>query len=191
MFRVSRVSALICMMAVVVSIATACRHKAPVASPPPAPPPTQAVPPPPPAPPPPVRPPAPPAPLTEDQIFARKSIADLNAEAPLGDALFAYDQSTIGDDARAVLSRNATWLARWPSTTVTVEGHCDERGTPEYNLALGERRAAAVKVYLVSLGIAPDRMTVVSYGKERPACTESSEPCWQRNRRGHATITGK
>jgi peptidoglycan-associated lipoprotein len=115
----------------------------------------------------------------------------LNAEAPLADALFDYDQSTIRPAAAEVLSQDAKWLMRWPSTKVTVEGHCDERGTPEYNLALGERRATAVKSYLVSLGVAAERLTVVSYGKEQPVCTENSEQCWQRNRRGHLVITAK
>ena len=82
-------------------------------------------------------------------------------------------------------------MKRWTSTRITVEGHCDERGTAEYNLGLGERRANAVKDYLVSLGIAADRVTVVSKGKEAPVCTEENESCWQQNRRGHFVITAK
>jgi peptidoglycan-associated lipoprotein len=136
-------------------------------------------------------PPPPPAPLTEDQIFARKTLAELNAEGALRDALFDYDRSTVREDATTVLAENAKWMARWSATKITVEGHCDERGTPEYNLALGERRATAVKSYLVSLGVASERLTVVSYGKERPACTEETEPCRQRNRRAHFLITAK
>jgi peptidoglycan-associated lipoprotein len=194
MNRVSRISAGVCALLVAGALASGCRHNPPVAqAPPPAPPAPVVQPPPPPPPPPPakVEQPAPPAQLTEDEIFSRKTIAELNAEAPLADALFDYDQATIRPDAAEVLKRDATWLTRWPTTTVTIEGHCDERGTPEYNLALGERRADAVKSYLVSLGVATGRLKIVSFGKERPVCTDSSEPCWQRNRRGHLTITGK
>ena len=104
---------------------------------------------------------------------------------------FDYDQYNIRDDARAVLTRDADWMKRWTSTKVTVEGHCDSRGTAEYNLALGERRAGAVKDYLVSLGIAADRITAVSKGKEQPVCTEENESCWAQNRRGHFIIVAK
>lgn len=148
----------------------------------------------PPALPPPPEPEAPPpetAALTEDDIFARKTLEELNAERPLGDAFFNYDQSTIREDARTALQANATWLNRWTSTRVTIEGHCDARGTSEYNLALGERRANAVKDYLVSLGVEADRLLVVSKGEESPVCFEEDESCWQRNRRGHSIITAK
>lgn len=192
MLQTSKAAVAICAVTIMGLVSSGCRHKAPTIVPLPTPPPAAVVqPPPPPPPPPPVRPPAPPVPLTEEQVFAGKSIADLNAEAPLGDALFDYDQSVIGTEAATVLGQDAKWLLRWPSTKVRVEGHCDERGTAEYNLALGERRAAAVRAYLMSLGVASDRMVVVSYGKERPACAESSEQCWRRNRRGHLTITAK
>jgi peptidoglycan-associated lipoprotein len=193
MTHVSRPSAAVCALLVAGLLVSGCRHKAPATQPPPPAPAVAPVPPPPPPPPPPAapRPAVPPAPLTEDQIFERKSIADVNAEAPLADALFDYDQSTIRPDAADVLSRDAKWLTRWPTTKVTVEGHGDERGTAEYNLALGERRATAVKSYLVSLGVQAERLTIVSYGKERPVCTDSSEQCWQRNRRGHFMITAK
>jgi peptidoglycan-associated lipoprotein len=92
---------------------------------------------------------------------------------------------------RAILQANAEWLRRWPSTRVTIEGHCDSRGTSEYNLALGERRANAVREYLVSLGVAADRLVVVSKGEETPVCFEEHEGCWQQNRRGHPIITAK
>ena len=104
---------------------------------------------------------------------------------------FDLDQSSIRDDARATLARNAEFLKRWTSTRINVEGHCDERGTAEYNLGLGERRAAAVKDYLVSLGISGDRINVVSKGKEEPQCTDKNESCWQQNRRGHFLFTAK
>jgi len=129
--------------------------------------------------------------LTEEQIFERKSLDQLNAERPLSDVFFDYDKSDIRDDARAPLQADAEWLKRWPSTRIVVEGHCDERGTAEYNLALGERRGGAVKDYLVSLGVPADRVVVVTKGKESPFCMESNESCWQQNRRGHFIITAK
>ena len=132
-----------------------------------------------------------PAPLTDDQIFAQKTVDQLNAERPLGDVLFDLDSATLRDDGRAVASRNADYLKRWTGVRITVEGHADTRGTSEYNLALGERRAAAVKTYIVSLGVPADRITTVSKGKEQPVCTEEIEACWQRNRRGFHIITAK
>jgi peptidoglycan-associated lipoprotein len=173
---------------------TACAKKAPPVPPPPPAPPVVAAPPPaPPPPPPPAPAPAPPPAraLTEDEIFARKTVDQLNAEMPLGDVMFDLDQSTIRDDQRGTLQRNAEFLRRWTSVRVSVEGHADQRGTSEYNLALGERRANAVKEYLVGLGVMGDRMVVVSKGKEALLCTEDTEACFSRNRRGHFVITGK
>jgi len=148
---------------------------------------------PPPPPPPPPAPPAPPAPrpLTEDDIFARESLDALNLARPLDDAYFDFDSAVLRPDAESALTKNAAWLRRWPTTTLTVSGHCDERGTTEYNLALGERRAAAVKGYLVSLGVGAERIATVSYGEERPFCTDSTDACWSQNRRGHFVITAK
>jgi peptidoglycan-associated lipoprotein len=142
-------------------------------------------------------PPPPPAPRetprtpTEEEAFASKSLEALNAEKPLGDAFFALDSAQLGDDARPILQKNADWMKRWTSTKVMVEGHADSRGTAEYNLALGERRATAVREYLVNLGIGADRVQIVSKGKEAPFCTEENESCWQQNRRGHFVITAK
>jgi peptidoglycan-associated lipoprotein len=119
------------------------------------------------------------------------SLAELNAKMPLGDAFFDYDMSAIRADAQTVLQANAKYLMRWPSTRVTIEGHADSRGTNEYNLGLGDRRANAVRDYLVSLGIAGDRLLAVSRGEESPQCTEENEACWQRNRRGHFVFTAK
>ncbi|HLN81207.1 MAG TPA: peptidoglycan-associated lipoprotein Pal [Thermoanaerobaculia bacterium] len=118
-------------------------------------------------------------------------IAELNTKGYLKDAYFDYDQSDLREDARGSLSGNAEWLKRYPSIQVLIEGHCDERGTSAYNLALGDRRANAARDYLDSLGIASSRIRTVSYGKERPACTEGSESCWQQNRRAHFVITSK
>jgi peptidoglycan-associated lipoprotein len=124
-------------------------------------------------------------------VFARKTLEQLNAERPLGDVYFDLDESTIRDDARPILSRNADYLKRWTGTRINVEGHCDERGSAEYNLGLGERRANAVKEYLMSLGVTTDRISVISKGKEAPQCAESNESCWQQNRRGHFLFTAK
>jgi peptidoglycan-associated lipoprotein len=145
---------------------------------------------PPPPPPPPQQAPAPRA-LSEDEIFAQKSLAQLNSERPMADVYFDLDQAAIRDDARGSLTANANWLKRWTNTRITIEGHCDERGTAEYNIGLGERRANAVKAYLVELGVPADRIVTVSKGKESPFCTEKNESCWQQNRRGHFLITAK
>ena len=173
-----------------------CAKKAPASAPAPPPPvaaaPAPVAPPPPPPPPPPAPAPLPvPAPLTEDQIFQRKTLDELNADRPLGDVFFDYDESVIRDEARGPLQRNADWLRRWGSTRITVEGHCDSRGSSEYNIALGDRRAAAVKEYLMNLGVPAGRILTVSKGKEQPFCREESEGCWQQNRRGHFLVTAK
>lgn len=143
---------------------------------------------------PPPRPAAPgPAPtaLSEEEQFRRKSIDELNAEHPLADAYFDYDQYTLRDDARQVLQKDAAWLSKWTQTTISLEGYCDERGTAEYNLALGERRASAAKQYLESLGVSANRIRAVSMGKEAPFCHDDNESCWSKNRRGHFVVTGK
>jgi peptidoglycan-associated lipoprotein len=177
------------------ALAVACGDKRPAATPgPPPPPPPPAVVATPPAPPPrvpPSPPPQSPAPLTEAEIFARTSLADLNAQQPLGDAFFAYDRSDLSDPVRTTLQHDADWMRKWNETRVLIEGHADERGTSEYNLALGERRASAARGYLVSLGIDPSRINTVSKGKEAPFCTEHNEECWHENRRGHFIITAK
>jgi peptidoglycan-associated lipoprotein len=105
------------------------------------------------------------------------------------DAYFDYDKSDIREDARAALTKDADALkaifASFPDASVTVEGHCDERGSAEYNLALGDRRATAAKEFLVQLGVSGDKLKTISYGKERPQCTDHDETCWQKNRRAH------
>jgi peptidoglycan-associated lipoprotein len=101
---------------------------------------------------------------------------------------FDYDKFELRADAQAVLRGQAAWLNQNPSRTVTVEGHCDERGTREYNLGLGERRANSVKQYLGSLGVAASRVKVISYGKERPTCVASDEACFAKNRRGVSVV---
>jgi peptidoglycan-associated lipoprotein len=133
----------------------------------------------------------PPATLTEQERFARKSVDKLNAEHPLSDVFFDYDENSIKDDGRRALQNDAQWLRQWPSTVVRVDGHCDERGTGEYNLGLGDRRSSAVKDYLVSLGINAGRIEVRSLGKEAPFCHEDGESCWAQNRRGHFVVVKK
>jgi peptidoglycan-associated lipoprotein len=168
---------------VIVLTVSACSKKVPPPPPPPPEPPVAAAPPPP--------PPPPPRPLTEEELFAKKTLDQLNAEMPLADVMFDYDMSNIKEDQRGLLQKNADWMRRWTTTRVTIEGHADQRGTNEYNLALGERRGNAVKDYLISLGIAADRMTVISKGEEAPLCTEMADACYARNRRGHFIITAK
>jgi peptidoglycan-associated lipoprotein len=132
-----------------------------------------------------------PAPVSEDELFRRESIEQLNAERPLGDVFFDYDQAALSDSARAALQRDAAWLTRWPGTRISVEGHCDERGSAEYNLALGDRRVAEARAYLVSLGVSAERLQGRSLGKEAPFCRAEGESCWSQNRRDHFVITAK
>jgi peptidoglycan-associated lipoprotein len=106
-------------------------------------------------------------------------------EQAVHDAYFDYDKADIRADSREALAQTAEYLKANPSIRVTIEGHCDERGSTEYNLGLGDRRSAAVKEYLVSLGVSADRMNTVSFGKEKPFCLEHNDTCWQQNRRGH------
>ena len=119
------------------------------------------------------------------------SLDDLNKKGVLGDTFFALDSTELTQESRGAVQKNADYMKRWASTKVLVEGHADSRGTNEYNLALAERRAGAVRDYLVSLGIGADRVTVVSKGEEAPFCTEENETCWQQNRRGHFIFTAK
>jgi len=124
-------------------------------------------------------PPPPPAPsLTLEQMFANE----------VQDAYFDLDKADIRADARVALAKTADFLKAHPDAKVVIEGHCDERGSTEYNLALGDRRAMAAKNFLVSLGIPADQLTTVSYGKERPFCSDHDETCWQQNRRGHFVL---
>ena len=179
------------------ALLSACTPKPAPKTPEPAPPPPPQVvapkptPQPAPPPPPPARPPAPPRIPTDDEVFAAKPLDRLNAERPLGDVLFAYDKAELSEAARAVLQKNADWLRRWTSTKVLVEGHADARGTAEYNLALGERRATSVRDYLVSLGVPAARLTIVSKGEEDPVCREDEESCWSQNRRARSVIIEK
>lgn len=139
-----------------------------------------------------------PAPVVEDQVEDPLMSADmqvvndeLRRRGFSPDVYFNLDDSTLSDETRDRLARNADLLKSQPQFQLTIEGHADERGTNEYNLALGERRANAVRDYLGSLGVGADRMRTLSYGEERPVCTQSEEGCWSQNRRGHMVITGR
>lgn len=145
-------------------------------------------------PPPPPAPPAQPSPGTAavpEDPFLTRSLDELNRDSPLRPVFFGYDSAELDAEGVATLRANADLLRKYPGWSVTVEGHCDERGSAEYNLALGERRAVAAQTYLVSLGIGADRVRVVSYGKEFPFDTGHTEEAWAKNRRGHFVITGK
>ena len=108
----------------------------------------------------------------------------------VGDRVFFdFDRYDVKDEGRATLQRQAAWLKKYPNVSVQIEGHCDERGTREYNLALGSRRATAAKDYLISLGVEASRVSTISYGKEKPVCVESTESCWAQNRRAVTVIT--
>jgi len=146
----------------------------------------------PPAPPEPVPDPTvvPPEPVREDAI-ASASLDDLNRNSPINPVFFEYDSSDITSEAQAILDANAAALKKYSSWTITIEGHSDERGTAEYNLALGERRAVAARAYLVSLGIPGDRLRTVSYGKEFPFDPGHDDSAWSKNRRAHFVITAK
>jgi len=145
--------------------------------------------------------PPPPAERVEDKVpvaagnpddsITNKSLDDLNRDSPLKPVFFRLDSAELDESGRSIASANAQVLKKYGTWGITIEGHCDERGTAEYNLALGERRAVAVKTYLSSLGVSPERIRVVSYGKEFPFDMGHSEDAWSKNRRGHFVITSK
>ncbi len=154
------------------------------------------------APPPPAAPETPPpapapggtdlSPQVDDYERIRQaSVDEIERMGLLADIHFDLDRSDLRDVDRQILGQNAEVLKKYDFLRITIEGHCDERGSVEYNLALGERRARTALDYLVSLGVGADRLKTVSYGKEVPLCSESSEDCWSRNRRDHFAVTGK
>jgi peptidoglycan-associated lipoprotein len=145
-------------------------------------------------------PPPPPTPVAEptitvppmpDDSIAGKSLDDLNRDSPLKPLFFVLDSSEVSAEGQKVLQDNAAVIKKYPTWQITIEGHCDERGTAEYNLALGERRALAAKTYLVSLGIPADKVKTVSYGKEFPFDPGHDDGAWSLNRRAHFVITAK
>ena len=186
---------LLLILALTIGISACARRQPPVAAPAPsqpAPAPSTATP----APPPPAATrvedslPVPPEPLAEDAI-ANRTLDDLNRDAPFKPVFFGLDSAELDESGRAIVAANAGLLKKYPTWVVTVEGHCDERGTAEYNLALGEQRAVAVKTYMVSLGVAPDRIRTVSYGKEFPFDMGHDDKAWASNRRAQFVITSK
>ena len=134
--------------------------------------------------------PVPPEPVTEDSVGS-KSLDDLNRNSPLKPVFYALDESEVDQAGQQALASNADVLKKFTSWQVTIEGHCDERGTAEYNLALGERRAVAARTYLLSLGIAAERIKTVTYGKEFPFDPGHDEGAWAKNRRAHFVVTAK
>ena len=130
-------------------------------------------------------------PMDESDEILSMSLEDINAQSPLADVQFGYDSAALTGEARMSLDTNVRWLRRNPSVTILIEGHCDERGTVEYNLALGERRAMAVYNFIVSSGVPSERMKTISYGKEFPVDPGHHEAAWAANRRAHFLITSK
>jgi peptidoglycan-associated lipoprotein len=147
------------------------------------------------------RPPAPPQPVNEpvvvppeplrDESISSGSLDDINRNSPLKPVFFVLDSADLSAEAQQILTSNATLLKQRATWAITIEGHCDERGTAEYNLALGERRALAARAYLVSLGVSGDRIRTVSYGKEFPFDPGHDEPAFEKNRRAHFVVTAK
>jgi peptidoglycan-associated lipoprotein len=133
----------------------------------------------------------PPEPRLSDEGVSSGSLDELNRNSPLKPVFFEYDSAELAQAGKTALDENAGLLKKNGTWVITIEGHCDERGTPEYNLALGERRAVAARTYLVSLGIAADRLRTVSYGKEFPFDPGHDEGAWSKNRRAHFVITAR
>ena len=186
MSRFVRTSGPIALAALVV-FAAACSKTPPVQTTPaptPSPAAVEAAPTPVPVPPKPSKPPEAPEVKVTDRTLVEIS-------GYLKPAFFDYDKAVIRPDAKEALSGDAEFLRKWPSLKVSMEGHCDERGTREYNMALGQRRAASARDYLVSLGVDASRLQIISYGKERPFCTGQTDECWQKNRRAHFVVTAK
>ena len=187
-----RRTAFLLLLLVTVTAGACAKKKPPIARPIPPPPagPTTITPPP--------EPPAPsaeptsvpPEPVAEDSIAAG-SIDDINRNSPLKPLFYAFDAAEVDAEGQRILQANAEILRRYTTWQISIEGHCDERGTAEYNLALGERRAVAARNYLVSLGIPADRVKTVSYGKEFPFDPGHSEEAWSKNRRAHFVVTAK
>jgi peptidoglycan-associated lipoprotein len=163
----------------------------PPPAPAPAPPPPAPVPPPPAATPPPPAPPTPPPPVAVAPEAPRPAPAEFMDHPDIRPVYFAFDRDTIRPGDAKILDANAAWLKENDGYVVLIEGHCDERGTEQYNLVLGERRAVAAMNYLAKRGIASNRLSVVSYGEERPACPERTRACWAKNRRAQFKVRAR
>ena len=176
------------------AVAMACAgNPAPVEPEPPSPPPetNQAATTPPAAPPPPTAPPPAPPIIEEEGEISTRSLEELNREAPLQPIFFDYDSSDLTSQGQTILQANAEILSEYSTWVITIEGHCDQRGSPEYNLGLGERRALVTEEYLIALGLDSIRVNTVSYGKEFPFDPDDTEDAHARNRRAHFVITGR
>ena len=142
-----------------------------------------------------VMPPATPAPSTETAPTEMKAETPNEKAATMAEGLkpvyFDFDKSFIRDDAKSIIKANVEWLKANPKAKIKIEGNCDERGTKEYNQALGQRRAASAKKYLTEMGISGHRISLLSYGKEKPICSEHDETCWQKNRRDDFVAVGE
>jgi len=184
--RVTRSLKVAAMLGAVIALAAGCKKKPPTTTPQAAPPPSSST----------EAPPStttapPPPPSRGDAGVLSEDLQTLNSKGYLKDAFFDFDKADLREDARTALAADAQWLKQYGSIRVLIEGHADERGTEEYNLSLGQKRASSVKDYLVSLGVEGSRVNTVSYGKARPFCADHDDNCWQQNRRGHFVITGK
>ena len=189
-----KANALMVLAVLVTVVVGACAKKQPpVARPMPPPAATGTTTPPlsPPPPPSPGAEPVPVPPMPVEDTIGSKSLDDLNRDSPLKPLFFVLDSSEVDAEGQVALQANAAVLKKYPTWQVTIEGHCDERGTAEYNLALGERRALAARTYLVSLGIPSDKVKTVSYGKEFPFDAGHDDAAWAKNRRAHFVITAK
>jgi peptidoglycan-associated lipoprotein len=129
--------------------------------------------------------------LSEEELFMSRSLDQINQDKPLAMVFFDFDKYAVRDDAKPVLDQNAMWLKKFKTAKILIEGHADERGTEDYNLALGEKRAKSAFEYLVSMGVAPDRMKVISYGKSQPLDPGHDEAAWQKNRRDQFLVIEK
>jgi peptidoglycan-associated lipoprotein len=187
-----RRTAFLLLLLVTIAAGACGKKKPPIARPIPPPPSGSTTVTPPPEPPTPSAEPTsvPPEPVAEDSIAAG-SIDDINRNSPLKPVFFGLDAADVDAEGQRILQTNADILRRYQTWQISVEGHCDERGTAEYNLALGERRAVAARNYLVSLGIPADRVKTVSYGKEFPFDPGHTEEAWSKNRRAHFVVTAK
>ncbi len=191
-----KLAALAISLVLLASLGACAKKKPPVTSPAPVEPPPPAVTPtPPPPPPPPPQPVAPAVTPQPEDVLATANLDELNRlvanQGLIKPVFFAFDSAELSPDAMSTLKANADTLRKYGSWKVTIEGHCDERGTAEYNLALGEKRSVAARTYLVTLGIPADRLLTVSYGKEFPFDPGHNEEAWAKNRRAQFVITGK
>jgi peptidoglycan-associated lipoprotein len=188
-----RLTALFVALALVAGVGACSKKTPPVARPTPPPPDSDVISSRPPAPPEPVNEPAPVSVPPEPTVSSTDmgTLDDINKKGILQPVFFEFDSAEMSPDGQAILAKNAETMKQFSTWVVSIEGHCDERGTAEYNLALGERRALSVRQYLVSLGIAADRLRTVSYGKEFPFDPGHSETAWARNRRANFVVTAK